>query len=142
MTPAWLLLLFLASFDKYPAAEKFTGKPATPAITTRFQRLYRTMIREAAAKGPNFAGHFTIAQWGCGAGCVSIAIVDEKTGHVRDGPFRALALKATDSPEPLEFQIDSRLLIVHGCPEEKNCADYYYEWTGTMFKLLRTTGRE
>jgi len=142
MTPAWLLLLFLASFDKFPAAEKFSGKPAAPVIRTRFQRLYRTMIRDAAAKGPNFAGHFTIAQWGCGAGCVSIAIVDEKTGHVWDGPFKALSMKATDSQEPLEFRLDSRLLIAHGCPEEKNCADYYYEWTGTGFKLLRTTGRE
>jgi len=100
------------------------------------------MIRDAAAKGPNFAGHFTIAQWGCGAGCVSIAIVDEKTGHVWDGPFKALSMKATDSQEPLEFRLDSRLLIAHGCPEEKNCDDYYYELTGTGFKLLRTTGRE
>jgi hypothetical protein len=27
-------------------------------------RLYRTRIREGAAAGPNFAGHFTIAGWG------------------------------------------------------------------------------
>ena len=31
----------------------------------------------------------------------------------------------------------SRLLIARGCPEEKNCASYFYEWTGAQFKLLR-----
>ncbi len=38
---------------------------------------------------------------------------------------------------PLLFKTDSRLLIVRGCPEDENCGEYYYEWTGSRFKLLR-----
>ena len=53
-----------------------------PVIKTAEARRFRTMIREAAAKGPNFAGHFTVAEWGCGAGCVSVAIIDAATGSI------------------------------------------------------------
>lgn len=46
--------------------------------------------REWAAKGPSFAGNFTIAEWGCGTECEQIAIVDDKTGDVFDGPLGKL----------------------------------------------------
>jgi len=32
-------------------------------------REYRTMLRKGAKKGPNFASHFTVVQWGCGTQC-------------------------------------------------------------------------
>ena len=134
MSRAWLAaaLLFFGN--------DICAQPAAPILRTRQQRAFRTAIREAAAKGPNFADHYTIAQWGCGAGCVSMAVIDSKTGCVDDGPFRILA---TETSEPLTFRLDSNLLTVRGCPEEKNCGSYFYEWTGSRFKLLRkTTARE
>jgi hypothetical protein len=45
-----------------------------------------------------------------------------------------------ESVEPLAYKLDSRLLIVRGCPEEKNCGTYCYEWTGTRFKPIRKIG--
>jgi hypothetical protein len=39
--------------------------------------------------------------------------------------------------EPLDFRKDSRLLVARGCPEEKDCASYFWEWTGAQFKLLK-----
>jgi hypothetical protein len=32
--------------------------------------------------------------------------------------------------------LNSRLLVVRGCPEDKNCATYFYEWTASAFKLV------
>ena len=128
------------SFDSYPATEVFKGTPAPPILRTSHQRMFRTMIRDAAKKGPNFAGHYMIASWGCGAGCVSLALIDEKTGTVYDGPFGTIAWTPSQGEsEPLSFRTNSRLLIARGCPEEdeKACGSYFYEWTGSTFKLLR-----
>jgi len=77
-------------FESYPVVEKFKGTPARPILRTSEQRSYRTRIREGAKKGPNFAGHYTIVEWGCGSGCLSIAIVDAATGMVWDDPFHTL----------------------------------------------------
>jgi hypothetical protein len=129
------------TFKQLPATEKFSGKPAIPVLKTRAQRNFRTRIREAAQEGPNFAGRFTIAEWGCGAGCVSIAVIDERNGAVFSGPFEVLAYggarKYEGGEDGLEYKIDSRLLVARGCPEENNCGSYYYEWNGTKFLLLR-----
>jgi hypothetical protein len=137
----------LPLFADYPAVENYSGKPAAPMLQTAAQRKFRTMIREGAAKGPNFAGRYTIADWGCGAGCVSIAVIDAKDGKVYDGPFQVLSWAMftyegkykSNTPEfaPLNFQKGSRLLIARGCPEETNCASYFYEWAAPKFKLIR-----
>lgn len=138
----------LPAFEQFSVDEIFTGKPVAPQIRTPGQRMFRTMIRERAAKGPNFAGHYTMVEWGCGSTCVSIAIIDAKGGSVYDGPFSILGWgtpakyegrysPASESFKPLSYRIDSRLLIVRGCPEDENCASYFYEWADSRFKLLR-----
>jgi len=135
------------TFQEYPAGEAFSGKPAAPILKTANQRMFRTMIRQGAAKGPNFAGRFTVAEWGCGGGCASIAVIDARDGTVYDGPFQSLswslfkyegqyAANANDFAQ-LEYRKDSRLLIARGCPEDENCASYFYEWAPPKFKLLR-----
>ncbi len=106
------------------------------------------MIRIGAKSNYKFAGHFKIAGWGCGSSCSGFAIVDSKTGQVHDTPFEyyewntlvldpAYAIDYGPKMENISFRNDSRLLIVRGCPEEKNCGTYYYEWTGSELKLLR-----
>ena len=70
-------------FDQYPALATFNGSVAPADVRSSPQvRLFRTRIREGAKQGPNFAGHYTIVFWGCGTGCVSLAIVDARTGKV------------------------------------------------------------
>ena len=135
------------SFSGYPiTAPKFTGKPAAPVLKTAYDRQFRTMIRESAEHGPNFAGHYTVAEWGCGAGCVSVVIVDAVNGAVHRGPFRNLGWELRkyegipsngDQFKQLEYRLDSRLFIARGCPEETNCGSYFWEWNGSHFKLLR-----
>src|SRR5215471_6911424 len=137
----------LPRFEDYRATEIYKGKPAAPVLRTRDDRLFRTRIREGAAEGPNFAGHLTVAEWGCGAGCVSIAVIDARNGTIHRAPFSVLgagtvryadgAIDTDLSFNPVEYKLASRMLQVRGCPEEKDCASYYYEWTGAAFRLIR-----
>jgi hypothetical protein len=134
-------------FKDYPVSEMFSGKPAPPKLVRPGDRLFRTRIRDGAAKGPNFAGHYSIAEWGCGSSCVSIVIVDAKNGAVYSAPFSILGYGSVlkyadvseDNHEPLEYNLNSRLLVVRGCPEDRNCASYFYEWQGSTFKLIQKT---
>lgn len=138
----------LPRFEDYAVAERFKGRPALPKIVSPDDRYFRTMIRQGAAKGPNFAGHYTIAAWGCGSSCVSIALVDAKDGTLFKVPFNILGwgmllqydgqnTSNRDGFEPLSYRVDSRLLVVRGCPEDDNCAAYFYEWKESQFKLIR-----
>jgi len=52
-------------------ADAFQGTPARLQIVEEKHRTFRTAITDAARKGPNFAGHYTVAEWGCGSGCMS-----------------------------------------------------------------------
>ena len=84
------------------------------------------MIRDAAAGGANFSGHFTIASWGCGTGCLEFVIIDLRTGMVYDPSFLGVGFhyqSADFGPTPgwqchtdsLTYRLDSRLLVVEGC---------------------------
>lgn len=142
------------SFDGYrvPPSTMFKGVPAAPQFKTSGQRMFRTVIEEATKNGPNFAGRYTIADWGCGTSCESVAVIDAETGAVYDGPFGQLpkavlyygdALRYDRDAngryiyDDLSYRLNSRLLVARGCPNFKDCAAYFYEWTGSEFKLLR-----
>jgi hypothetical protein len=63
----------------------------------------RAFIRQAAARGSNFAGHYIVAEWGCGIDCQNHAVIDTKSGRlIAYGPRSAFGV---------EFYKDSRLLI-------------------------------
>lgn len=149
LTTALALRAQEPSFDQFRVDEVFKGTPIEPHLNTAFARNFGTAIREGAARGPNFAGRFAIVQWGCGSECVQMAVVDEKSGAVYRGPFATLAFSPSriwhgngpdaDRFEPVTFRLDSRLLVVRGCPEEneRNCAAFFYEWDGKKFTLRR-----
>ena len=136
-------------FEDYGVTSKYTGKPAIPDVKSQPRaRRFRTMIREGAAHGPNFAGHYTIVFWGCGTGCAELAIVDARDGRVFfppgltyiDGTFVGLG-PSENVPEltTLRYRTDSSLLIVVGSPEEdeKRTGVTYYAWDGNNLKRLK-----
>jgi hypothetical protein len=139
----------LPSFEQFHVSKVFTGPPAHPHLTTSFSGNFRSAIRDAAKRGPNFAGKFAIARWGCGSSCIQMAVINQQTGAVYRGPFEKLDFSAPrrfeeegsqpNSFEPLGFRKESRLLVVHGCPEEvqSDCAAFFYEWNGKKFRLLQ-----
>ena len=70
-------------FSSYPTRVPAGAvRPVEPDVKSGEPHLYRTVIREEAGKGPNFAGHYTVIRIGCGAATVCLAIADARTGKV------------------------------------------------------------
>lgn len=110
-------------FEQYPALAAFSGKLAVPQVNAHPEaRMFRTQIRRGAKEGPNFAGHYTVVFWGCGAGCVALAIVDANTGKVFFPDNLGVVDNINIADEELEsadgslvqFKLDSRLIVVIG----------------------------
>jgi len=130
-------------FSNYPVTEVFRGKPAKPILDAQ-QRVFRTMIRKGSEHPVEFAGHYTVPRWGCGAFCDAFAIVDSISGHVYDGfvvtefPGSLEEGHVGDLPSRMEFHPDSRLMKINGCPNERDCGFYDYVLVeGQGLKLLR-----
>jgi len=134
------------SFDRYIAKIE---RPRAHGVDFRSDagaRAFRTRLSHAFRGGVNFAGHYIVAGWGCGTGCISGAIIDSRTGKVFwPLPLYALAVwYAGDSyiEKPVEFRRNSRLLVIRGSPgvkdgdPEKPNGEYYYEWTGRELRQI------
>jgi hypothetical protein len=137
-------------YRDFPAADDFRGKPAAVALAgNRDARQFRTVLTAGAAKGPNFAGHFTIVGWGCGSACLTWAIVDAASGKVYFDQVARVVSAANvgeNLVEPgvngefdvLRFRRDSDLLVVLGAPGEDEQRDgvNFYRWDGNALQLL------
>jgi hypothetical protein len=132
-------------FSEFPAREPARVASAKLRIDSPDARLYRTRLRYALAHGPNFAGHYVLAAWACGALCTMFGIIDAKTGRVffdpdlRDVSGDQVGDDPKDDPPSLRFRLDSRLLIVLGAPNEDESREgvSFYRWTGAKLALLR-----
>lgn len=129
----------------YPVAarDRYKKKPVSPKIDNRRARTYRTVIREGAKQGPNFAGRYTIVTWGAGLGTFSMAVVDAKTGNIYFPPFKSVygsgfGLPYIDDGSNPAWRIDSRLFAFFGQPEEgdKGIGLYVYSFDRGQFSLL------
>jgi hypothetical protein len=137
-------------FEKYPAEAPLTGSPARPQMTQRKARLYRSVLRTAAADGPNFNGHYRAVYWGCGTNCIDWAVINLKTGAVWFAKEPAVSCWAPleprelQWPEWIEVRPSSRLLYLHECEygfaEGRRTFDIrrVYEWQKGRPVLLRT----
>jgi len=126
------------SFDDFRVTERFKGKSASVNLRSHPQaRIFRTMLRDTAKLGANFAGHYAVNYWGCGTECIRIGIVDLKTGKAYLSPFYASVGIAN--------RVDSRLLIV-APPEQiqetygNDAPEYlrprYYVWRNDRLVLI------
>jgi hypothetical protein len=131
-------------FSDYPVKDIYRGKPAAVNLTSHpLARTFRTVLREGAEKGPNFAGHFTVVLWGCGAGCQSFAIVEANSGKVMF--MTSEKEKILEAVVGLDYKLDSSLLIVNPIAaleaedpasnlRSEDCR--YYVWRGTKLELV------
>ena len=113
---------------------------------------FRKRIRDAARKGPNFAGHHSIVGSSCGMICINLVVVNVKTGKIYDTPFMGIG----DGPCPvgffenkrelLHFKANSRLLILRGSAEDHGpgntvndarCSTRYYVWKSNNLVLVK-----
>lgn len=126
-------------FEDFQVVSKFRGQPAPVDLTSHREALsFRTRLQEGAAKGPNFAGHYTVVMWGCGTACQIMAVVDAGEGSVSFAPFTA--------SEGASYRLDSRLFIAN--PPEKlklipknylagqNISVEYYVWENKKLRLI------
>lgn len=121
-----------------------TARPAAPIVKHGMARLFRTALREGAKQPPNFAGHYTIIEIGCGAGTRCPAILDAQTGKVFFPPelkvAEALLMEVGHADfETLNYRRDSRILIVVGTPNENygQAGVYSYVWRDDRLSLFR-----
>lgn len=156
-------------FEDYTVKNIFTGTAAQPILNTPEERRFRTVIREGVAKGwgvedgatgkemakpgPNFAGHYAIIRWSCGAPCLMAAIADLQTGTVLYPPITGLGIGKPDFALPmltpelavsrnaeLEYRLDSGLLIIKATPRQTAKHPsyvYYFLLEGNHWRLLR-----
>lgn len=125
-----------AQFDKYPAKVETSSRPVKVRITTAKDRQYASILRESASAKPDFAGHYILASWGCGASCVVSAAIDARDGSVHWFPATVCCWRL-QIIEPLEYKLSSRLLIVHGkLNETGNDDDRRYRFVNGKFVLL------
>jgi hypothetical protein len=98
-------------FSQFPV-DVYKGKLAAPNFNTDTEAYsFRTQIRnQCKDKGINFAGHYTIAKWGCGSDCQTVAIVDRLDGKIY---YSNLSKINNDIAYGLKCRPNSRMLILN-----------------------------
>ena len=135
------------TFGAYPAKAEPARTNSVDFRRSPGAEAFRTRLRNALKSGVNFAGHYVIAAWGCGTGCVSGAVIDARNGRVYfPKEFNAFAV-GYDQDEyktPMEYRKNSRLLVLNGIPGTANDDDtegesgtYFYEWRSDRFRLIK-----
>jgi hypothetical protein len=85
-------------------------KILSPKINLRSHRIgrkYQSQIRFTVKnEGVNFAGHYTVVEWGCGTNCSHLAIVNLRTGKIWYDP-ELIASRG------FLFRSDSSLIVVN-----------------------------
>ena len=132
----------MPQFKDFPAHGEYAGKNA-PIVITGKDRMYRTVLKESAKEKPNFAGHYILTAWGCGAGCLMGAVIDANTGKVYWFPHTICCwndFERDDSFEPITFRLNSRLVVFTGVRNERegDHGAHIYEFNGRRFKFIRT----
>jgi hypothetical protein len=117
-------------------------------------RMYRTVLRREIAQGPNFAGHYRVAVWGCGSSCSMFAVVNLNTGRVitpegfshTSGVYfgvdnRKFFHESQSEYWLLGFRKDSRLLVVLGDLDEDESREgaFYFALEHERLRLIHST---
>ena len=130
------------NFRDYRVREIYRGRHAAVDFSSNPKaETWRTMLINAANKGSNFAGHYTVALWGCGTSCTSFAIIDAINGKVYfPTTLSHVSWAGWEGKEyGLKFRIDSDLLIVYGSPnEEDKKGTFYYKWENNELQLIKS----
>jgi hypothetical protein len=150
------------TFAEYAVPEIFSGSPAAPKVSSPWVRLFADEIvngvrqgygvfREGKEQaGPNFAGHLIIIQWGCGAPCLRMAVVNARTGdvygppltysgrpHSFDLPLLMRRNEVAQNPV-VTFRPDSSLVTIEATPaSSRQSYMYYFVWNRRWILLKR-----
>lgn len=125
-----------ANFKDYPV-EVYHGALAEPDFSTAPDaKAFESRIKDACNNGINFAGHYTLVIWGCGAPCQTGVVVNRKTGEIIEGYQTSLGS---------DFRKDSELIIMNSAAIDPNtnlieicsyCTVSEEIWSGKGFEGL------
>lgn len=120
----------------YPIRGGLKGKTSLPDFKNRDSEFnaFRTRIRDGMKQGPNFAGHYSVIQFGCGTGCSGVVVADNRTGQ----PVRFPRGGEDNMYLDLKFQLDSRLLAAQWLDHEAGrCFTEFFDYDRSKWILLR-----
>lgn len=118
-------------FSDYPAAVHAGPRGSLKLIGDAVS--YRTRIRNEAGSEPNFAGEYRLVTWGCGATCLTGALIHIPTGEARLLPFSVCCSNTPTAP--MEFHAGSRLLKANGLLNEDEARGF-----GPHFFVMSASG--
>jgi len=120
---------------RYAATERFAGQTKLPDFRGRDRKFnsYRTRIRDGMRTGPNFAGHFSVIQIGCGAGCTFAIVGDNNSGRPADFPRGG----EQNMYMQLQFSTESRLLAAQWLDSDGNkCVVEFFDYDRKRWNLI------
>jgi len=128
--------LLTCDFGSYPA-EPAPAENTPLRIDNEFARTFRTQLSKAAQQPPDFAGTQHLVTWGCGTGCIEGGLVDATSGRAHPLPF-SLHRGIQEPLPPLQYQINSRLLVASGArsEQEEGSPLHCYQFTNGALKPL------
>jgi hypothetical protein len=126
-------------FSEYPIAR--LANPIAPPLAVSPDDLSaeeRNEVLRAMNGGPNFAGHVTVAQVGCGVSCSHVLLVDWRSGKlIPKGALPKLAELPCRSAEAARFRRDSRLLSITRSSDNAIITEYFV-WKPDSASLTQT----
>lgn len=116
--------------DRATVSQIYSGQKRLPDFAGRDRKYrdFRTRIINGIKAGPNFAGHYSLIIFGCGASCRSVVLADVTSGRLYDFPLSGEEFPALD----LKFKPNSRDVIAHWEDSER-CMRELLTWTGSSF---------
>lgn len=72
----------LLAYHNYPAIVYSAKNAALNFASNPKATAFKSHLLAAAKKKPNFAGHYVLTSWGCGMFCITMAVIDVKTGNI------------------------------------------------------------
>lgn len=134
---------FVQTFDRYPAKVLKIKSKAPNLKSHKLARMFRTNLRDAANEGINFAGHFVLTVWGCGASCGVGAIINARSGVV----YFPEELTGMSNAGILQFRSNSQLIILDGgagngeTQKPRKDGTHYFRWTGKKLQRIKFVKR-
>jgi|AraplaMF_Col_mMF_1032025.scaffolds.fasta_scaffold01330_10 hypothetical protein len=111
----------------FPVDQVYRGKTAKPDFTGDREdfKNFRTRIRKGMAEGPDFAGEFSVIQFGCGTGCSMVIVANNKTGR----PYSFPRGGEDNMYLTLKYKLDSRLMVAQwGSYDSGKCYMEYFDF--------------
>jgi hypothetical protein len=118
----------MIDFDRYKVP-LYTGPRAQPVFAgqgAKFARM-QTRIREAFVANAIAAGHYVVAQIGCGSGCTFNIVGDVRTGQLMEFPLGG------ETYQGLSILTDPKSKLFTARWGFDNCTTRTYSLEGTRF---------